>query len=193
MRHGERKIQKKQIFKDTTSMPANRLKKYYTKTYKALTGDKLTRLGISQVKDSIAKIKQLHIDYIVSSPLSRCMQTAQIISKKLNIPIVYDPRLIDRMNYHFISHIRQDIYQNIWDNYLNYNYHTDLIEDCPNFVDRICDALDDIIDVYKNKNILIVGHSCLSYAFNAYFNGIPEDGMIPYDRMDNCEIRSYKK
>ena len=43
----------------------------------------------------------------------------------------------------------------------------------------------------SHDSALIVGHSGVSKAFYAYFNGIPEDGRLLDKGLKNCEIKEY--
>lgn len=49
--------------------------------------------GIKQAKDIKEKIKNKKIDLIICSPLTRARQTARIINKNRNIPIIYDTQI----------------------------------------------------------------------------------------------------
>lgn len=59
----------------------------------------LTELGKKQAEKTAHLLKDLHISKIVSSPYKRAKETAEIINNTLNLKIVFDPRLKERMNW----------------------------------------------------------------------------------------------
>lgn len=200
MRHGERGIQKfcnkygdKKLFVDVSNMSDAKRQKTYSRIAHRILNDRLTNVGKKQVRDSIPHLSSLNINRIITSTHYRCVQTSNIIARALNIPVVYEPRFCERTPYYFISHIDKEEFQRIWDNYLNYNFHTDKIEDCPTFINTVFSALKDIESNYPNENILVVGHSCLRYAFDAFFDGLPKSGILPHKKLNNCETIGYKK
>ena len=54
---------------------------------------KLTLEGIKQVNLSGINNRNLEVEKIISSDIKRCQQTALIMQKYLNVPIIYDERL----------------------------------------------------------------------------------------------------
>jgi len=58
----------------------------FQQTYAGQTNTPLTDLGRRQAKLAAEHAKGLHIDLIVSSPLSRTLETAQIIAEILHYP-----------------------------------------------------------------------------------------------------------
>ncbi len=57
---------------------------------------KLTEKGLEQTKQSAMKLKDVHIDVIYSSPLSRARAVAEEINKYHNVEIKFDDRLMER-------------------------------------------------------------------------------------------------
>lgn len=56
----------------------------------------LNDTGRAQAKAAANDFSQQNIDYIISSPLLRAKETAQILNQHLSATIVYDDRLIER-------------------------------------------------------------------------------------------------
>ena len=56
----------------------------------------LNDTGVAQANETSSKLNHITIDLIICSPLKRAMQTAQIINKGRNIPIIYDERISER-------------------------------------------------------------------------------------------------
>jgi len=57
--------------------------------------NRLSKCGISLVKCRSEEFKNIHFDLIISSPLMRTMQTANIINKYHSVKIVKDERIIE--------------------------------------------------------------------------------------------------
>jgi len=55
--------------------------------YSGQTETSLTEEGRRQAKEAAKKAKNLGIDYIISSPLSRALETASIIAKSIGYPL----------------------------------------------------------------------------------------------------------
>lgn len=53
----------------------------------------LNDAGRTQATDAAGRLAQFNFEYIVSSPLSRAMETAKIIGNKLNLRVEYDAGL----------------------------------------------------------------------------------------------------
>ncbi len=56
----------------------------------------LNDTGRAQTKEATQKLKNKNIDIIISSDLSRCKETAEIIAKELNLTPIFDKRLRER-------------------------------------------------------------------------------------------------
>ena len=60
------------------------------------TDIELNEKGKKQAEEVSKKLEKEKIDLIISSPLKRTKQTAEIINKNKNIPIIYDSRIQER-------------------------------------------------------------------------------------------------
>ena len=154
--------------------------------------DKLTKLGKKQAKEITKQLNYENIKKIYCSPLKRCLETAKIISKKLNLEIEIINDLKERNK---INNPKNNIEKEVNENYLNYNYINTKYDTCNAFINRSFDAFDKILENHKNRNenILIIAHSSTIYALNAYITGIPSDGNIVWIRAGNCSKICYEK
>ena len=59
----------------------------------------LTEIGIQQAQLTASYFSDKQIDLLISSPLQRTKQTSEIIAKKLDINIIFDARLKERLNW----------------------------------------------------------------------------------------------
>ena len=158
------------------------------------TDDPLNETGISQAQTTAKNLEREKIDLIISSPLRRTKQTAEIINKGRNIPIIYDKRLVERDFGEFEGLKDSDAKFNIkdfWDYEKNINYYE--AENVQAFYNRIFSFLDNVLEKYSNKNVLLVCHAAVSAVINCYFTEIPKKNVQLFFKMglDNCEYRTY--
>ena len=132
------------------------------------------------------------IDLIIVSPLKRALETAEIINKDRNLPMIIDERIKERdfgefEGTNFVDFDTKDF----WNYYRNEEYKE--AESIQEFFKRIYDFLDDIIVKYKDKNVLLVTHGGVSLPVHCYFSkNIPEGSLIKANIMlDNCQVKEF--
>lgn len=153
------------------------------------TDIELNDTGKKQVEELSKKIEQLEYDKIISSPLKRTKQTAEMINKKKR-PIVWEDRLIER---------RAGNFENVCTDTFNFKPYANYLEnlDCPNgekivdFCDRVWEFLNELEEKYNDKNIILVTHHGVCRAIAAYYQGLPEDGDLTKYHQNNGEIIEY--
>lgn len=153
----------------------------------------LNTLGLEQAKQKQNDLLEAKIDLIICSPLLRAKQTADIINKNRNIPIIFDDRICERNFGEFEGKTIEDFdFASYWDYYKNNHY--DNSENVQDFFDRIYKLLDDIILKYKDKNVLLITHGGVGMAVECYFKKeIPKGSLINSKiSLDNCEIKKYE-
>ena len=94
------------------------------------------------------------LDQIISSDLSRAMQTAAIINESLSLPITYDSRLRELNMGDLQGLVKDDISDESWD-LLNHNPHKIHAESLEEYYLR---AKSFFNDIDHTKNTLIVTH-----------------------------------
>lgn len=150
----------------------------------------LNAKGIEQAKETMEKLKEENIDFIICSPLKRARQTAEIINSEKNISIIFDERISERDFGEMEGMHKEDFdFQAFWNYKKNVNYEK--AENIRVFFNRIFLFLEDIKKKYKDKNILLVTHGGVSIAINCCFNGIPESGACLPLCIKNCEVKSF--
>mgnify|MGYP003301858934 CR=1 FL=1 len=149
----------------------------------------LTVEGINQAKVVKEKFKDINIDLIVSSPLDRCKQTAEVISDNI-IPIIYSDKLLGRDHGEFTGKPKSSMN---FDEYWNYNKNIqyERAESVKDLYDRVDNLIKELKVEYKDKNIIIVTHSGIMRILYYYFKGIPEDGILGEVTIRNCEVYEY--
>lgn len=95
-------------------------------------------------------------DVIISSPLIRAVQTAEIIKDKLNLksPIIINNNVIER---EFGAAEGLTISEEVYDRINNDDY--DNLETCKELQKRSMDTIINIVKSFPNKKILIITHS----------------------------------
>lgn len=151
----------------------------------------LNEEGIKQAEETGKVLENENIDLIICSPLKRAKQTAQIINKNRNIPIIYDKDIIERDFGEFEGINKTDFdFAGYWSYKQNYEYEK--AENIKNFFERVYKFLDRIKVQYTDKKVLIVAHGGISIPVNCYFNGIPEDNNLLKLVLGNCEVAKYE-
>lgn len=57
---------------------------------------KLNETGIKQAKETKQELENVKYDVLICSPMHRAIQTAEIINKDRNVPIITDERIRER-------------------------------------------------------------------------------------------------
>lgn len=149
----------------------------------------LTENGINQAKEVKKIFENKNIDLIVSSPLDRCKQTAEIISDK-KIPIIYSDSLLGRDHGEFTGVHKSLInFDEYWNYNLNIKYQS--AENVRDLYNRVKKLVEELKEKYNDKDIIIVTHSGILRVLYYYFAGIPENGILSEVEIKNCEIFEY--
>ena len=164
-------------------IPNNALKRH-TNPY-----EDLSELGIKQAEELSEKIKNINFDIIYVSPYLRARHTAKILNTN-NTKVIIDERLSERSCGNLSGQPLEDNEDRIdyW-NYFSTREHG-TAENIKPFFERVYSFLDELKTMDYDK-VLVVAHSGVSKAFNAYFEGI-QDGMFLNRGLNNCEIKEYQ-
>ena len=145
--------------------------------------------GIEQAKIMRDALAEVEFDKVISSPLKRAIQTAQIISQFDNVgDIIIDERIIERCNGELEGKLKTEIPQNIDFNDPNTGYGIETITD---FRMRIKDFCDELKNNYKDEDVLVVTHGGVGIYIRCYFEGEPEKHNYLKYKMKNCEVIKY--
>lgn len=114
----------------------------------------LTALGLKQAEKLADKAKELDIDIIIASPMTRARQTAQAVGRRYNIPVVEDERLREQ-DFGKWEGISRDSaeYQKEKRKYAHSHCGGESVF---RLAQRVYNRMDDISEKYKDKNVLIV-------------------------------------
>lgn len=145
--------------------------------------------GVLQAKINSELLKNEHIDVIISSPLKRARQTAEIIRGDRDIPIVVDHDVIER-NYGVFEGVDISSISNIsdyWDEKLDLAVEKG--ECLSNLLKRIKRFLEKLKVQYAGKVVLVVAHGGLYRGFRKILSN--KDSYYP-ESIKNCEVVRFK-
>ena len=124
----------------------------------------LTIDGKNQVKDTAKYLKKMDIDKVFASPVTRTVETADIISKELGQDYQIDERLYEielgklvGMNYEDIINKHGNLFLKFYreNDETLYNYG---VESFAEVKKRIQNLLDEMVELYPDENLLFVTH-----------------------------------
>lgn len=147
----------------------------------------LNDAGIQQANDLAEQLKDVHFDAIISSPLKRAYQTAEIVSKHRSLPVIADVVWRER---EIGAYVDLQTWNDLFD--FDKNIHPKNVEDLREFFKRVYDAIDNMKRKYEGKTVLVVSHGGVHLALYAYANELPLSGNIRISPMKNCEYRIYE-
>jgi probable phosphoglycerate mutase len=149
--------------------------------------ESLNDTGVSQANELAERLKDVAFDAIISSPLKRAYQTAEIINKYHHLPIQTDSAWNERKAGEYID-------LNTWNDLFDFDKNIQIKngESLKDFFSRVYKAIDDLSNRYSNKTILVVSHGGIQHALYAYANKLPHKGNMRISPMANCECRVYE-
>ncbi|QSX05555.1 histidine phosphatase family protein [Sedimentibacter sp. zth1] len=166
------------------------------KRFQGQTNSELTSNGIEGARKLGEFLVGEDIDLIIASPLKRTVETADIIKKNIDIPVVYDKRLMeicagDLEGQQF--DIARKKYGTVMKEIRSYPFVTPYPsgESIMDVYNRISQFIEDIKKKYKDKNILIVTHGVVVKCMYYYLNF----GQITkWDKpsIENCSLTKFK-
>ncbi len=136
-----------------------------------------------------------NVTMVYCSPMVRAKQTAEIIAKKFNVPVMVMSQFKERL-----GTIPKNAEEQEWlKNYMNLDYKNGKFETLLRFVKQNYEGLDIVIKenmlketAENEQTIVIVAHSSNLYAFNAYFNKLPLKGNGVWMQCSNGAVIKWK-
>ncbi len=155
----------------------------------------LNEKGIMQATELSERIANLPVDIIISSTKKRALQTANIINRKMNKPMVTSELLIERDLGIFEGITRDDVklkYPDMWKNKtlhkLGANEHKgETVEDV---INRAYSIVCEVKEKYTDKNVLFVTHGYVSRMINKVIKNLSHEEANSF-LLDNCELAEY--
>jgi alpha-ribazole phosphatase/probable phosphoglycerate mutase len=162
----------------------------------------LNEMGREQAQIVKDKLKNIKFDLVFSSPLSRALETAKIITGR-NETINNDEILINKFDKVATSNkiiIDSRIIERDCGEFegkpfdgetINWNDENETrfgIETLKDLYKRITSFFDEIRNNYKNKNILVVSHAGFLIHSQVYLKGKPQSKTYEEYRIKNCQV-----
>lgn len=141
------------------------------------TQGELNERGREQARQVAVRLSTERIDAIVASDLHRAIQTAEIIAKPHQLPVVTTPLLRERDWGGFTGRFIPDLQGEAW---------PDDIESEDALLRRAYDFLQKITATYPDKQVVAVGHGIINKAILAVYASC---SMKEVQRMMNAEVR----
>ncbi len=146
--------------------------------------------GVSQVKLQSEKYKEVKFDLIISSPLVRAIQTANIMNVFHNVKVLKDKRLNEVCQGIYTGRNKNSMTENDWQNY-KLRLRDFEMETFDEIMQRVVNFAEDIKEKYKDKTILIVSHRTITKALYYYLSGnknINNELLMDKNLFGNAEI-----
>ena len=155
----------------------------------------LNEAGILQAHELTKRIREIQLDAVISSPMLRARQTADIVCASLDMQYVIYNQFAERNMGVYEGLTReeaQERFPHLWNRQC-----TSKPDDAPDDGETIrqaCDRIDDgmnrLIQEYKNKAILLLCHGFTARAVHRYCNNLSFDEMAKFF-LGNCEVVNY--
>ena len=145
----------------------------------------LNDVGINEAYEVKNKLNGIKFDKVYSSPLSRALETAKIITDE---DIITDETIIERSNGELEGKLKSEI--SSLPDFNDPNEKRFNIESITDFRNRINDFLDDITAL-DYENVLVVTHAGVGIYMRCYFEGEPKNNNYYLYKIKNCEIIEY--
>lgn len=153
----------------------------------------LTEKGILAAELLADRIEEIELDYIVSSPLMRAYNTAEIIRGNKNIQIIKHDGLkeinlgkFEGMSYKDIKKNHPKLLAEIEKDPFNNRYPNG--ENLQEFYKRVVKAFTEVIDKYRNKSTLIVAHGGTIKCIEAYIRKFKLSSDWMGNVVKNCSL-----
>lgn len=157
------------------------------------TNTSLNETGRKQADELSKKIESVKLDLIISSPLTRALDTAKAINQNRNLSIIINNDLIERSFGDFeglddLSSYNCDI-NTLLDYKLNYDKNN--VEPIQDLFKRVSKFIKFCSTNFSNKNILVSTHGGVVQALECILKKMPLDTNLQTLSLKNCDYRRY--
>lgn len=156
----------------------------------------LTELGKTQAQELAQKVAHLNIDFIVTSPLQRAIETGIIVRRRLGMPADRQYphlKLIERDYGVLTGRPKSDIFKLgrnlLHTEHTTYFLEADGAEHYVHVFKRAERVLNDVERLHRNHNVLLACHGDVGNMIRAVFYGLPwSEALTRYGRFMNCDV-----
>jgi alpha-ribazole phosphatase len=143
----------------------------------------LTELGIQQAHEAAETLKDAEFDIVFASQLQRTQETAQIINKHHDAPMIVDKRLNEQKAGGGVNTYREFLERTRHD---RFNAALEGGESRQDLKRRLHEFLDEL-KMKPYKSVLIVSHGDPIQVINGYFHKLADEELVLVD-VKNCQI-----
>ena len=158
---------------------------------------KLTEKGLLAAELLASRVEEIDLDCIISSPLGRAWQTAEIVRGTKGIDIVKCDGFreinlgdFEGMRWDEIESLHGDVLNKITDEPFNNRYPNG--ENLMEFYNRVEKSLIESIEQYRGKDVLIVAHGGTINCILSYFRGVKISKNWMGHVVENCSLSCFE-
>jgi probable phosphoglycerate mutase len=157
----------------------------------------LTEKGVLAAELLAGRIEEIELDCIIASPLKRAYHTAEIVRGNKNIDIIKHDGFKE-INLGDFEGMRWDEIEELHGNILNeitgdpFNNRYPNGENLMEFYNRVEKALNEIIDKYRNKKILVVAHGGTIKCIESYIRKFKINKDWMGNVVQNCSLSCFE-
>ncbi len=152
-----------------------------------MTDSPLTEKGREQARQTGELVKNLHIDQILYSPLSRAADTAKAIAAATGIPAREEPRLREQCFGKYEGTPRDGAEFKVSKTHFADRY--DGGESMMQLAQRLYNLLDEL-KADTDKTYLLVAHNGIARVVQSYFHDMTNEEYAAFG-IKNCELREF--
>ena len=159
----------------------------------------LSEKGVQQVKDSAHSLLDKNIDIVISSPVLRGKETAEIVAEILGVPLTLDERLREYDMGIFDGKSRDEYFASLTGAFVAYDTRVEGGETHEEMMHRSLATISDLEKTYAGKTILLVTHGGPARMLFAGAQLLTEEALIQDDEHEgatlypkNAEVRELK-
>ncbi len=168
-----------------------------------LEGYPLTKKGIKQVEDAAEILKKEKIDIVISSPILRTKQTAEIVNNILKVDHIEDERIKEYDFGSWNGHSSDDLFCKENEIYQKFKklkndeekYNLKLGGDGESrqeIEERVRKFTEEVTEKYAGKNVLVVGHGGINAMFHRIIKNTSIEETYKYEfTLDNAKCNIF--
>jgi len=131
--------------------------------YQGQADPPLNQRGLEQAHQLADELEAVQLDWLVSSPLQRALQTAEVIGHQLHIPVRTDPRLMEIHQGEWQTRLRSDIEDHYPELFKSWETEPWQVtppggESLQQVQERVYQAMDEILTRWPEQVVGIVAH-----------------------------------
>lgn len=149
---------------------------------------RLTEKGILQAHELAQSMQDTDVDLIISSPLVRAKETADIVGAAIGVPVEVDDRLAER-DYGVIDGTYEGT-PGFMEQWVQFGYQYPEGESLLKVVQRVYNFLDDIKQRYADKKVMVISHGGVCRVINSYFESLDNEDFFKFN-LGNCKVLQY--